>query len=46
MMPNNETRREIKEAYFGLFCSVMIGAMALILIIKIIIPYILSYAGN
>ena len=46
MIPNNETRQELKEAYFNLFCSTMIGAMALILIIKILIPTMLYYAGS
>lgn len=45
MLPNNETKNELKESYKGLFCWLMIGICFALFLIYIASPLILAYYG-
>lgn len=45
MLPNNETKNELKESYKGLFCWLMIGICFALFLIYVLSPLILAYYG-
>lgn len=45
MLPNNETKNELKESYKGLFCWLMITICVILLLIAVVAPQVLKHYG-
>jgi archaellum biogenesis protein FlaJ (TadC family) len=45
MLPNNETKNELKESYKGLFCWTMITICVILLLIAVVAPQLLKHYG-